>query len=141
VPTTAHYAVLAQNDTLYNIGWDGITADALQTFDFSVLCAQHRRRKNLAVGVARGRRRHGGGHERIKVEGQGWNRYALPSWSTRRPSRATCAGTHRGKEGSLCIDMVSLLPHETFKGHGLRKDLAEAIAALHPALCGSPAAA
>ena len=28
--------------------------------------------------------------------------------------------------------MVSLFPHDTFKGHGLRKDLAEAIAALHP---------
>lgn len=36
------------------------------------------------------------------------------------------------KDGKLAVDMVSLFPHETFKGHGLRKDLAEAIAALHP---------
>lgn len=35
-------------------------------------------------------------------------------------------------EGVLDIDMVSLLPADTYKGHGLRKDLAEALEALHP---------
>jgi alpha-L-arabinofuranosidase len=36
--------------------------------------------------------------------------------------------------GSLDLDMVSLFPRDTFKGrkNGLRKDLAEAIAAMHP---------
>ena len=29
-------------------------------------------------------------------------------------------------------DMVSLMPQDTYKGHGLRKDLAEALEALHP---------
>lgn len=28
--------------------------------------------------------------------------------------------------------MISLMPEDTYKGHGLRKDLAEALAALHP---------
>ena len=36
------------------------------------------------------------------------------------------------KKGKVDVDMVSLFPHDTFKGHGLRKDLAEAVAALHP---------
>jgi len=35
-------------------------------------------------------------------------------------------------EGILDIDMVSLIPADTYKGHGLRKDLAEALEALHP---------
>ncbi len=34
--------------------------------------------------------------------------------------------------GDLDVDMVSLIPVDTYKGHGLRKDLAESLAALHP---------
>jgi len=34
--------------------------------------------------------------------------------------------------GVLDIDMVSLFPQDTYKGHGLRKDLAQALADLHP---------
>ncbi len=35
-------------------------------------------------------------------------------------------------ESKVGIDLVSLKPHDTYKGHGLRKDLAEAIAELKP---------
>jgi len=35
-------------------------------------------------------------------------------------------------QGVMDIDMVSLMPQETFKGHGLRKDLAQALADLQP---------
>ncbi len=34
--------------------------------------------------------------------------------------------------GTLYLDMVSLLPDQTWKNHGLRVDMAEALAALHP---------
>ena len=34
--------------------------------------------------------------------------------------------------GDLDIDMVSLIPQDTYKGHGLRKDLAQALADLQP---------
>jgi alpha-L-arabinofuranosidase len=34
--------------------------------------------------------------------------------------------------GTLFLDMVSLLPRETWRGHGLRVDLAEALNQLHP---------
>ncbi len=34
--------------------------------------------------------------------------------------------------GTVDIDMLSLMPRNTYKGHGLRRDLAEALAALHP---------
>ena len=34
--------------------------------------------------------------------------------------------------GDLDIDMVSLMPRDTYKGHGMRKDLAQALADLHP---------
>ena len=35
-------------------------------------------------------------------------------------------------EGVLDIDMVSLIPNDTYKGHGLRKDLVQALADLNP---------
>ena len=35
-------------------------------------------------------------------------------------------------ENKVALDMVSLKPQDTYKGHGLRKDLAEAIADLKP---------
>ena len=35
-------------------------------------------------------------------------------------------------EGDVCLDDVSLMPQDTYKGHGLRKDLAEALAGLQP---------
>ena len=34
--------------------------------------------------------------------------------------------------GSIDVDMVSLMPQDTYKGHGLRKDLAQALADLQP---------
>ncbi|MBQ5495582.1 MAG: alpha-N-arabinofuranosidase [Prevotella sp.] len=34
--------------------------------------------------------------------------------------------------GVLDVDMVSLMPQDTYKGHGLRKDLAQALADLNP---------
>ncbi len=35
-------------------------------------------------------------------------------------------------EGEVYLDDVSLMPQDTYKGHGLRRDLAEALAALQP---------
>ncbi len=35
-------------------------------------------------------------------------------------------------KGTVDVDMVSLIPEDTYKGHGLRRDLAEALEALHP---------
>jgi len=36
------------------------------------------------------------------------------------------------KKGSVMVDFVSLMPKETYKGHGLRQDVAQAIADLRP---------
>lgn len=40
--------------------------------------------------------------------------------------------------GALCLDMVSLMPEQTWKNHGLRADLAESLHALHPAFMRFP---
>lgn len=129
----AHYAVVAAKDTLYNIGWDGITAAANQAFDFSVYLRNENGEKNQVLVQLIGQNGEVYAKEKIKTEGQGWNRYALPLVVDKKAVKGQVRlALTPLKEGHVAIDMVSLFPHETFKGHGLRKDLAEAIAALHP---------
>lgn len=129
----AHYAVVAAKDTLYNIGWDGITAAANQAFDFSVYLRNENGEKNQVLVQLIGQNGEVYAKEKIKTEGQGWNRYSLPLVVDKKAVKGQVRlALTPLKEGHVAIDMVSLFPHETFKGHGLRKDLAEAIAALHP---------
>ncbi|GID92371.1 alpha-L-arabinofuranosidase C-terminal domain-containing protein [Amorphoplanes digitatis] len=73
----------------------------------------------------------------LTVRGDGWTRYAVPV----RASRTTDAGrlaVLAGGTGTLRLDMVSLMPRDTYKNHGLRRDLAEKIAALRPGFVRFP---
>lgn len=129
-----HYAVM-QRDTLINIGWGGIT-DRPQLYDFSIYARNVDGNKNqieVALVAPDGTVL---AEEKIKTEGQGWKRYALQlsTLSKKRSGKIDNCQLRlvAKKDGRVAVDMVSLFPHETFKGHGLRKDLAEAIGALHP---------
>ncbi|GID31499.1 alpha-L-arabinofuranosidase C-terminal domain-containing protein [Paractinoplanes brasiliensis] len=74
---------------------------------------------------------------KINIKDNTWSRYAgtLRATSTSDAGRlsmsANGAGAHR-------LDMVSLFPRATYKGHGLRKDLAEKVAALRPGFVRFP---
>jgi alpha-L-arabinofuranosidase len=129
-----HYAVM-QKDTLFNIGWDGIS-DSGQLYDFSLYARNIDAEKNqieVALIAPDGTVL---ADEKVKTEGQGWNRYALQLDTRSKKRTETLKGCQlrlvAKKDGKVAVDMVSLFPHETYKGHGLRKDLAEAIAALKP---------
>ncbi len=128
-----HYAVVAPRDTLYNIGWDGITAEAGRQFDFSVYLRNEDAGKNQVLVQLVGSDGVAVAKEKIKAEGQGWNRYALTltvdKKAVKGPVRLALTPL---KDGAVAVDMVSLFPHDTYKGHGLRRDLAEAVEALHP---------
>ncbi|WP_447007067.1 alpha-L-arabinofuranosidase C-terminal domain-containing protein [Saccharothrix isguenensis] len=73
----------------------------------------------------------------VQVVGDGWTKYTgafhARQSSTNGRLRVTGGGT-----GTLRLDMVSLFPRDTFKGHGLRTDLAEKIAALEPGFVRFP---
>lgn len=127
-----NYVSLARRDTLYNIGWDGITATPQQQFDFSVYIRNENTDKSQVLVALIGDR---GvvAQTKIKTEGQGWNRYSAKLIVDKKAMKGNVRlALTPLKTGNVDIDMVSLFPSETFKGHGLRKDLAEAIAALHP---------
>ena len=129
-----HYAVM-QRDTLFNIGWEGIPGNQ-QCYDFSIFARTIDNAKNqldVALvspeGVVLAQ-------DRLKIVGQQWKQYTLQLSTDLKKVVGRLDGCQlrlvARKDGKLAVDMVSLFPHETFKGHGLRKDLAEAIAALHP---------
>lgn len=129
-----HYAVM-QRDTLFNIGWEGIPGNQ-QCYDFSIFARTIDNAKNqldVALvspeGVVLAQ-------DRLKIVGQQWKQYTLQLSTDLKKVEGRLDGCQlrlvARKDGKLAVDMVSLFPHETFKGHGLRKDLAEAIAALHP---------
>lgn len=65
--------------------------------------------------------------------GHGWSKYNLTLTSTGNCKYVYPEITLAG-EGTLDLDLISLFPTDTFKGrqNGLRKDLAEMLAALHP---------
>ena len=66
-----------------------------------------------------------------------WKYYSLELPAQGGDSNARLQITSSGP-GGLCLDMVSLMPEKTWKGHGLRPDLAQAIADLHPAFMRFP---
>lgn len=128
-----HYAVLQEKDTLYNAGWGGITASPLQQFDFSFYARVPQGQANqVVVGLVDD---NGNilGKAKIKVEPGGWKRYSTPIVVSKKSVKSNVRlALVPIKKGSVDVDMVSLFPHDTFKGHGLRRDLSEAVAALHP---------
>ena len=67
----------------------------------------------------------------INTKGSGWQKY-----SAELTANADCKEANLQilllDKGNLDVDMVSLMPQDTYHGHGLRKDLAEALEALHP---------
>ncbi len=63
--------------------------------------------------------------------GGGWHYYSLDLTAAGGDPKAKLEIAGEGK-GVLFLDMVSLLPKKTWKGHGLRPDLAESLAGLHP---------
>ncbi|OLF12202.1 alpha-N-arabinofuranosidase [Actinophytocola xinjiangensis] len=76
---------------------------------------------------------------RLTVRGTGWAEYT----GTLTARAATTTGRLRvsaGGTGTLALDMVSLFPRDTFLGrpNGMRRDLAEKIAALRPGFVRFP---
>ncbi len=74
-----------------------------------------------------------------KVENVGgaWKKYtlALTAFATNPKARLVIS---QSTAGTIWLDVVSLFPQKTFKGHGLRQDLAEMLANLKPGFVRFP---
>ena len=131
--TNQHYAVLSKTDTLYNKDWRGMIAAPLQQFDCTMCLRVPKGGKNQMLVSLIGDNGEEYAKTRLKLMGDGWQRHEFPLVVEKKMT----AGNVRLaitplKEGAVDVDMVSLLPHDTFKGHGFREDAAEKIAVLKP---------
>ena len=66
-----------------------------------------------------------------------WEKYEMSLSSSLSAHENTFLQVLIGK-GKVAVDMVSLFPAETYKGHGMRKDLGEKLEALNPAFLRFP---
>jgi alpha-L-arabinofuranosidase len=118
-----------------NAGYNtGIPLRAGSRYDFSVWArSDNPAGSRLTVSLT------GSRTTTIAVRGDSWRRYAVPvtAGSTTDTGRLSvlASGT-----GTVRLDMVSLFPRDTYRGraNGLRRDLAEKIAALHPGFVRFP---
>lgn len=67
----------------------------------------------------------------LKVSGNEWKKYECTLVASQKCDSASLQVLSL-TTGELDVDMISIIPQDTYKGHGLRKDLAEALEALHP---------
>lgn len=133
-----HYAIINKS-SLINSGWDGVISSKGNEFDFSIYarCIDSKNNQllvslidSLGNSIAEGK---------IKLQGNEWNKYCLNLTINTKKHQDYIDRLHNlslliiGKnEGQIAVDMISLFPHQTYKGHGMRLDLANTIANLKP---------
>ncbi|MEU6224348.1 alpha-L-arabinofuranosidase C-terminal domain-containing protein [Streptomyces sp. NPDC047042] len=127
------YLSLGSGSSVTNSGYNtGIRVEDGKRYDFSVW-ARADRATGLTVSLA-----DAGGTlaeaRQVTVKG-GWAKYRARFTATRSSTtgRLTVA-----TDNPVALDMISLLPKDTYKGHGLREDLARKIAALDPGFVRFP---
>ena len=123
-----HHALIG-NETLWNEGWDGMAVEKGKKYDFSIYV---RGTKAFTVQL---QTENGTtiAQSTVKAVGNKWRRYQTVLTAKATDAKTRLVIVPQGKN-RVAIDMVSLFPQETFKNrkNGLRRDLAETIAALHP---------
>ena len=118
---------------IQNDGFDGIPVKAGATYDFSVFLrniAGEAKQVRVAL-VEPARKPKLLAETTIDVNSSDWKKYTAQLKAVEGSSKGVLQILVLNK-GTLDVDMVSLMPTDTYKGHGLRKDLAETLAALHP---------
>ena len=124
-----HYAIVT-NDSLINEGWDGIAVEKGKKYDFSFYVRGTKQFIVLLLTTD------GSVIAKAKVKTDSpdsWKQYTavLIAKSTDAKARLVLLPQ---KDNEACVDMISLFPQETFmnRKNGLRRDLAQVIADLHP---------
>ncbi|WP_405538597.1 carbohydrate binding domain-containing protein [Streptomyces sp. NBC_00075] len=127
------YLSLEAASSVTNSGYNtGIRVEDGKKYDFSVW-ARADQAGTLTVSLTDAGGVLAEAHQ-VEVKG-GWAKYKARFTATRTSTtgRLTVA-----TDNSVALDMISLLPRDTYKGHGLRKDLASKIAALDPGFVRFP---
>lgn len=114
-----------------NDGFDGIALKAGAKYDFSVFLRDvDKDGKELRV-VLVGDKNKVLGETTLKTSGKEWRKYTATLTASEDCPNANLQLLFL-TTGIVDVDMVSLMPQDTYKGHGLRKDLVEALVGLEP---------
>lgn len=127
---------------IWNKGWDGICLKKGETYEFSCYVRNvDCKKKDLRVSLVQNpegikpskqwRLIISNRTVNIKSDSREWTRYTA-TFKVTADCDDACLLIEGINKGTAAIDMVSLFPKDTYKGHGLRRDIAETIAALHP---------
>ena len=120
---------------LENEGFKGISVKAGQKYDFSVFLRNSENAKQIRVvlGIPQGWNKDPKllAEATINVDSKDWKKYEAMLTPSEDCKNAVLQVLVLNT-GVIDIDMVSLMPQDTYKGHGLRKDLAQALADLQP---------
>ena len=120
---------------LQNNGFEGISVKAQANYDFSVFLRNSGTAKQVRIVLAapqgKGKDPKVLAETTLDVSAANWQKYEA-TLTAAEDCRDANLQILVQTPGDLDIDMVSLMPQDTYKGHGLRKDLAEALEALHP---------
>jgi alpha-L-arabinofuranosidase len=116
--------------TLQNEGYWGMNFVAGEGYTFKVAARGEKFEGKLAAKLlsADGKVLASGD---ISSVGNGWKYHTLDLTPTSTDAKGKLEISGDGK-GVLYLDMVSVMPKTTWKNHGLRTDLAESLAGLHP---------
>lgn len=114
-----------------NDGFDGIAVKAGAKYDFSVFLRNvDAKNKDMRI-VLVGEKDAVLGEATITADSKDWKKYTAEITSNADCGHANlqmlCLAT-----GDVDVDMVSLMPQDTYNGHGLRKDMVEALKGLEP---------
>ncbi len=122
---------------LQNDGFDGISVKGGQKYDFSAFLRNVGTAEPKQVRIAlvepgaRGKETKLLADTTLTVNGGQWQQYKAtltPNADCQKAALQVLVLT----VGDLDIDQLSLMPQDTYKGHGLRKDLTQALADLKP---------
>ena len=118
--------------TLVNEGYWGVAAKKGEKYDLRFYLKANS--SGQVVAMLRNESGVSAGEATLTTKGDGqWNEYATTITATETFSKGIFALCFDGKD-EVFVDYVSLFPQATFKNrkNGLRKDIAETLAALHP---------
>ena len=122
---------------LQNDGFDGISVKAGAKYDFSAFF-RNVDNDTKKVRVVLAEPQMGWGKDpkllaeaTVEVNNKDWKKYEVVLTPSEESKKAMLQILVLN-QGEMDVDMVSLMPEDTYKGHGMRKDLAQALADLHP---------
>lgn len=130
--------VMVGSTPIYNIGWEGIPIKRGAAYNVGLYarCVDGKK-KQLTVALV-DKEGLPMAQAKMKIQGAEWGEYKAQLIVTDKYKGDLGDGKDirfaiipKGEE-KVAVDLVSLMPQDTYKGHGLRKDLAEAIAELKP---------